>query len=465
MPEALNAPLDEIPDLYLDLDDAVRELALAHEIDAYLHVEIRNSIYRSEEASRELLRRVDETPATDSISEIVYSSRRPLFFLTELSRAAVLRSPDTQLWKQLGDLIGEWMEILNTTDLEAMWPWRNVEVFLGHLDDESIRERLQTVADYWRKTVADHWRNLQQLEEKPPTGVEGQGSGVSKQEAAGSTQSAPFADSLASRSDPVPDSGKPSDKNKTPEKPAQTQQLLDESINIMEFHKRVYDVKRRVGDVDASFLSSQRGETAGGPLLIVDQVNKQFTFLGQIFRFDEFKRHSQAGLKCFLFLAKNPQVWHLRSAIVLGAEIDVNPEQLSADISSFRSVVKPAIVQYGQHLAGPRRREVDAAFIVANRTPMHTSGTRAAYKLAIDAAQIEFRGQSFVSGNLKLTEARGEVAVLGQCTSQGAPVAATSSVELCPTLPESPATELKVSQDDAISPPPVGPPGKSPSSG
>ena len=57
MPEALNAPLDEIPDLYLDLDDAVRELALAHEIDPYHHVEIRNSLYRSEEASRELLNR------------------------------------------------------------------------------------------------------------------------------------------------------------------------------------------------------------------------------------------------------------------------------------------------------------------------------------------------------------------------------------------------------------------------
>jgi hypothetical protein len=149
-PEALNVPPDEFPDLYLDLDDAVRELALLREFDPYHHVEIRNSIYRSEEASRELLSAVDETPAAQSILEIVYSSRRPLSFLTELSRAASLQSKDVHLWRQLGDLIGEWMWILKTTDLEEMRPWRTVDEFLERLDDESIRDRLQPVVDDWR---------------------------------------------------------------------------------------------------------------------------------------------------------------------------------------------------------------------------------------------------------------------------------------------------------------------------
>ena len=202
---------------------------------------------------------------------------------------------------------------------------------------------------------------------------------------------------------------------------------------------------------------------AGGPLLIVDRANEQFTFLGHGFRFDEFKRHAQAGLKFFLFLAKNPQVWHPRSAIVLGAEIDVNLEQLPADISSFRGVVRRATKPYGERLAGRQQADVDLAFIVAQKVPRHASGVEARYILAIDPDRIEHRGQTFVSGNFKLTEARGQVAVLAS-TSQGAPVAATSSVERCPTLPESPVTELKVSQDDALSPPPVGRPGKSPSS-
>ena len=321
MPEALNAPLDEIPDLYLDLDDAVRELALAHEIDAYLHVEIRNSIYRSEEASRELLRMVDETPPPQSISELVYSSRRPLFFLTELSQAAVLHSPDTKLWKQLGDFIGRWMEILKTLDLEEIRPWRNVDEFLERLDDESIRERLRPVVDLWG--------NLQQLR--------------------------------------------------------------DDQTSLGELLSSIGALMRRVGDVDALFLKSQRGEVVGGPLLIVDQANQQFTFLGYEFRFDEFKGHAQAGMKCFRFLAEHPQVWFPRPEIALGAGIEVNPEQLSADISSFRGVVRRATKPYGERLVGRQRREADAAFIVPKRTKRHARGEEGAYKLAVDAARIEFR--------------------------------------------------------------------------
>ena len=210
-PETLNAPLDEFPDLYLDLDDAVRELALLREFDPYQHVEIRNSIYRSEEASRELLSAVDETPDSQSISEIVYSSRRPLCFLTDLSQAAELKSNDTQLWKQLGDLIGEWMWILKTTDLEEIRPWRDVDEFLEHLDDGSIRERLRPVVDVWR--------NLQQLRERVDT-------------------------------------------------------------LTCNFFCRFMLSCVESAKLDASFLKSQQGGVAGGPLLIVDMANEQFTFLG-----------------------------------------------------------------------------------------------------------------------------------------------------------------------------------------
>jgi hypothetical protein len=154
-PEALNAPLDEFPDLYLDLDEASLELALAHELDPCQLVEIRNSIYRSESASRELLGAVEETPDSESISDFVFYSRRPLAVLKEMSQAAELRSPELRSWRQLGILIGRWWWILGTIDLEAIRPWRAVDEFLEKLDEASIRERI--------RRVVDDWHALQQL--------------------------------------------------------------------------------------------------------------------------------------------------------------------------------------------------------------------------------------------------------------------------------------------------------------
>ena len=113
---------------------------------------------------------------------------------------------------------------------------------------------------------------------------------------------------------------------------------------------------------------------------------------GHEFRFKEFKGHAQAGLKCFLFLAKHPQSWVLRSAIIEGAGISVEPERLPSDISHFRGVVAPAAKPYAQRFAGQQRREADDAFIVGKKTPRHESGAEGAYKLAIDAGRIEHRG-------------------------------------------------------------------------
>jgi hypothetical protein len=149
---------------------------------------------------------------------------------------------------------------------------------------------------------------------------------------------------------------------------------------------------RRVGDIDASFLRSQQGGVAGGPLLIVDGANKQLTFLGHQFRFDQFVGHAHAGLKCFLFLTKHPQTWFPRSAIVEGAGIEVELEQLPVDISNFRTVVKPATTAYAEHFAGRQRHEAELSFIVAEKTPRHGSGAEGHYKLAIDPDRIEHRG-------------------------------------------------------------------------
>ena len=322
VPDAFNVLLGEFPYLYLDLDEAILELALAHELDPYWLVEIRNSIYRSEAASRELLIAADELVAGQTISEFVWQCRRPVDGLADLSQATELQSGELGSWKQLGDLIGSGMRILMTPEFALIRPWQAMDEFLARLVEGSIRERLQPVVDYWHEQ--------QQLSEEAGVTV---GQGISLVNA-----------------------------------------LLD-----------------RVADLDASFLRTQRRAVVGGPLLVVDRAQEQLVFLGHPFEFSEFKQHANGGLKCFLYLAEQPQTWVTRDDIIEGAELSIDLEQLPIYFSHFRRVVTPATKPYGQRIAGQRRLEAEAAFIISKRKKRHQVANVGSYKLAIDADRIELR--------------------------------------------------------------------------